>query len=93
MYQQDIFRWNQDNMATLMSSLDFQFEVFPVPLQHLNNLHYKQNMSLVDRPMSFEKDEIKLRDKFFYKQAYFYKQGALQKQNISDIIWVGKNLD
>ena len=28
--------------------------------------------------MSYEKDEIKLRETLFYEQAFFYKEGALQ---------------
>ena len=43
--------------------------------------------------MAFEKDEIKLRKKFYYKQAYFYKSQALGHQNISDTIWVEDSID
>ena len=50
-------------------------------------------MTLVDRPMSTETDEIKLRQKFYYKQAYFYKSAALFQQGIPDLIWVEDNID
>ena len=43
--------------------------------------------------MAFEKDEIRLRQKFYYKQAYFYKSQALNNQNISDVIWVEDSID
>ena len=42
--------------------------------------------------MSFEKDEIKLKDKFQYKQAYFYKAKALAEQNIEDVLWIESNI-
>lgn len=29
-----------------------------------------QTLNLMDKPMAYEKDEIKLRERFFYKQAY-----------------------
>jgi hypothetical protein len=50
-------------------------------------------MTLVDKPMNFEKDEIKLRKQFFYKQAYFYKSAALFQQGIPDLIWVADSID
>jgi len=59
-------------MADKMGGLEFQFEVFPLPTNHRPGHIQSHNMSLVDKPMAFEKDEIKLREKFFYKQAYFY---------------------
>jgi hypothetical protein len=43
--------------------------------------------------MAFEKDEIRLRQKFYYKQAFFYKSQALAGQNISDVIWVEDSID
>ena len=43
--------------------------------------------------MAFEKDEIKLSKKFWYKQAFFYRPKALIGQNISDVLWVEDNID
>lgn len=42
--------------------------------------------------MAYEKDEIKLRDRFFYKQAYHIKTQALMNHNISDITWEEQNV-
>ena len=50
-------------------------------------------MTFLDRPMSFERDEIRLRDRFFYKQAFFYKGAALNHLNISDIFWVEDTIE
>lgn len=38
--------------------------------------------------MSYEKDEIKLRERFFYDQAYFLKVQALTNLNIPAVYWV-----
>lgn len=46
----------------------------------------------MEKPMAYEKDEIKLRDKFFYKQAYHIKTQALINQNISDVTWEEQNV-
>ena len=70
MYQQDIFQWNQDTMAEKMENIEFQYNI--VPGKSANS-----SLSLMDKPMSYEKDEIKLREKFFYKQAYHFKSQAL----------------
>ena len=43
--------------------------------------------------MSYEKDEIKLRETLFYEQAFFYKEGALQSLNISGVKWVEESLE
>ena len=69
-----------------MDKYEFQFKIVPGS----NSI---MPMTLVDKPMSFKKDEIKLRQQFYYKQAYFYKSGALYEQGISDMIWVGDNID
>lgn len=45
-------------------------------------------MQFMDKPMSYEKDEIRLRDKFFYDQAYFLKTQALIDQKIPAVYWV-----
>jgi hypothetical protein len=55
-----------------MEKLDFKFEIVP-SLQ----AHHEMPLTFVDKPMAFEKDEIRLRQKFYYKQAYFYKSQAL----------------
>lgn len=44
-------------------------------------------MQFLNRSMSYERDEIKLKNKLQYEQAYFYKGKALKDQNISDVIW------
>lgn len=49
-------------------------------------------MDFLDRPMAFEKDEIKLRRRFQYSQAYFYKAHALSSLNISDVLWVENSI-
>lgn len=67
-YQQDIFRWNEKHMAQWMSMLEFQFNIVPSgPKAGTTDLKF------MDKPMAYEKDEIKLRDRFFYKQAYHIK--------------------
>ena len=71
-----------------MEKLDFKFEITP-SIQS----HSKTPLTFVDKPMAFEKDEIRLRQKFYYKQAYFYKSQALNNQNISDVIWVEDSID
>jgi hypothetical protein len=81
-YQQDIFRWNEAHMADQMSLLEFQYNIVPAgPKASTQDLNFK------DKPMAYEKDEIKLRDKFFYKQAYHIKTQSLVNQNISDVTW------
>ena len=70
LYQQDIFEWNRDQIASKMASLEFKFQVLPG-----NGADVPFNF--MDKPMSYEKDEIKLREKFFYEQAYFLKTQAL----------------
>ena len=47
-------------MAEKMENLEFQFSIIP---GKANN----QNMLLMEKPMSYEKDEIKLRERFYYK--------------------------
>ena len=49
-------------------------------------------MEFLDKPMAFEKDEIKLRRRFQYPQAYFYKGRALSSLNISDVLWVENSI-
>lgn len=69
-------------MADQMSLLEFQYNIVPAgPKASTQDLNFK------DKPMAYEKDEIKLRDKFFYKQAYHIKTQALVNQNISDVTW------
>ena len=70
-----------------MSQLDFQFSIVPAtPGPPTVDLQF------MDHPMAYEKDEIKLRDKFFYKQAYHIKTQALMNRNISDITWEEQNV-
>ena len=86
-YQQDIFRWNENHMAQWMSMLDFQYNIVPAgPTKTPVDFQFK------DAPMAYEKDEISLRDKFFYKQAYFIKTQALTDRNISDVTWEEQNV-
>lgn len=55
-----------------MSMIEFQFNIVPGgPAAKTIDLQF------MDKPMAYEKDEIKLRDKFFYKQAYHIKTQAL----------------
>ena len=86
MYQQDIFVWNQDKMYDKMKNLDFNYQIVPGKTSDV------QHMQFLEKPMTQEKDEIKLREKFWYKQAYFYHGKALLNQNISDVLWVETNL-
>lgn len=78
----DIFEWNRQDIASKMAEYEFNFEIVP------NEVAGYTDMPFLDKPMSFEKDEIRLRDKFFYKQAFFFKGAALKNLNISDIFWV-----
>lgn len=73
-------------MAEKMENIEFQFNIIP-------GRPSNQRMELMDKPMAYEKDEIKLRERFFYKQAYHYKSEALQSQNISDVLWIESTLD
>ena len=74
-------------MAQWMSMLDFQYTIVPAgPTKTPVDLKFK------DAPMAYEKDEISLRDKFFYKQAYFIKTQALTDRNISDVTWEEQNV-
>ena len=43
-----------------MSSLDFKFEIMP-------GSGVETKLNFMDKPMSYEKDEIKLRERFFYQ--------------------------
>ena len=45
-----------------MEKLDFKFEIVP-SLQSQHQIP----LTFVDKPMAFEKDEIRLRQKFYYK--------------------------
>lgn len=92
-YQQDIFQWNTDKIAEKMNNLEFKFEVFRAPTSKPVVNPKQWDLDFVDRPMAYEKDEIKLREYFYYQQAYFYKSQALKQQNISDIIWVENTID
>ena len=54
-----------------MGHLQFEFSVIPVikyedGTELPKDLDY-MNMSLTDKPMWYEKDEIKLREKWFYQ--------------------------
>ena len=71
-----------------MENLEFKFEISPSSKDNK-----EIPLTFVDKPMAFEKDEIRLRQKFFYKQAYFYKSQALLHQNIQDTIWVEDSID
>lgn len=81
LYQQDIYEWNRDQIATKMSDLEFKFQVVP-------GNQSETNLNFMTKPMSYEKDEIKLRERFFYEQAYFLKTQALINQNIPAVYWV-----
>jgi len=87
-YQQDIYQWNTHNIAAKMSNLEFKYDIFPG-----KDISKDNAVTFMDRPLPFEKDEIKLRNKFFYQQAYFYRQKALLNQDIPDILWAEGNLD
>jgi hypothetical protein len=50
-------------------------------------------MEWLDKPMAAEKDEIALRNKYFYKQSYFYQTKALKSQSISDVLWMESTID
>jgi hypothetical protein len=71
-----------------MSNLEFKYEIFPG-----KDISKDNDVKLMDKPLPFEKDEIKLRNKFFYQQAYFYRPKALLSQDIPDILWAEGNLD
>ena len=64
-----------------MTNLQFQYEIIP-------GNHKNLDMKFMDKPLSSEKNEIKLRERFYYQQAYFLKQQALLNQNIDAVIWV-----
>lgn len=64
-----------------MANLDFKFEILPGKSSNID-------MYFMDKPMSYEKDEIKLRERFFYDQAYFLKVQALTNLNIPAVYWV-----
>ena len=81
LYQQDIYEWNGDQMATKMSNLEFKFQIVP-------GNRNESEMQFMDKPMSYEKDEIRLRERFFYEQAYFLKTQALLDQHIPAVYWV-----
>ena len=81
LYQQDIYEWNRDGMAGKMSNLEFKFQIVP-------GNRTDSALDFMDKPMSYEKDEIRLRERFFYEQAYFLKTQALINQNIPAVYWV-----
>jgi hypothetical protein len=81
-YQKDIFEWNRLNIADTIANYEFRFDIAPSPSPGFTELTF------LDEPMSFETDEIRLRNRFFYKQAFFYQGAALKNLNISDIFWV-----
>ena len=60
MYQKEIFEWNRDLMADKMAEFEFQYEISP---GHLG----MQEVPFRDKPLWSERDEIKMREKFFYK--------------------------
>ena len=47
----------------------------------------------MEKPRSFEKDEIALRNKFYYSEAYYYKSKTLKSLNVSDVLWVESSID
>jgi hypothetical protein len=55
-YQQDIYQWNHDEVAENMEKLEFKFEIVPSA-----NSQGQIDLTFVDKPMAFEKDEVKLR--------------------------------
>lgn len=70
-----------------MNNLEFKYEIIPGTKNGTAELAFQA------RPMAFEKDEIKLSKKFWYKQAFFFVPKALHGQNISDVLWVEDNID
>lgn len=81
LYQQDIYEWNRDQIASKMNNLEFKFQVVP-------GNGSDSALAFMNKPMSYEKDEIRLRERFFYEQAYFLKTQALANQNIPAVYWV-----
>lgn len=69
-----------------MKNLELSYEIIP-------GMKTSTDLVFQDQPMAFEKDEIKLRTKFWYKQAFFFKPKALLAQNISDVLWIEDNLN
>ncbi len=74
MYQQDIFDWNDGDIAEKMNNLEFKYTISPGSRENTSD-----SLSFLDKPMSFEKDEIALRNKFYYQEAYFYKSKSLKQ--------------
>ena len=68
-------------MAEKMSNLEFKFQIVP-------GNRTGSDLTFMDKPMSYEKDEIRLRERFFYEQAYFLKTQALANENIPAVYWV-----
>lgn len=81
LYQQDIYEWNRDQIASKMNNLEFKFQVVP-------GNGSDSALAFMNKPMSYEKDEIRLRERFFYEQAYFLKTQALANLNIPAVYWV-----
>lgn len=88
MYQQDIFDWNSQHVADKMAAIELEFQILPS-----KQAPKFQKIDWLDKPMSFEKDEIALRNKYFYKQSYFYRAKALKEQGIEDVLWIENNID
>ena len=74
-------------MANLIRQLDFQFSIVPARPRPPT-----VDLQLMDHLMAYEKDEIKLRVKFFNKQAYHINTQALMNRNISHITWEDQNV-
>ena len=71
-----------------MADLDFSFTITPSP-----KAIEKETIEFMNKPMTSEKDEIDLRNKFVYSNAFFFKTKALKNHNITDVLWVESNLD
>jgi hypothetical protein len=71
-----------------MQNLEFTYTISPGKKNETT-----ERIDFLDKPMSFEKDEIALRNKFFYQEAFFFKGKSLKNENITDVIWIESNID
>lgn len=85
-YQKDIELWNHNGIANVMDNLEFEYSVTPAKDNTVTKIVHQT------KPLAAEKDEIALKNKFFYKQSFFMQSKALEKSKIGSVIWNEENI-
>ncbi len=78
-YQRDIYDWNKEDMASLMSTLSFGFKIMP----YLNKNYTNQSMLLMQNKIGSNDVELSVTEKTLnnmlkYKQSYFAYSDTFQ---------------